>query len=112
MPGRLNESNKVASSTTSGHHLTNQNLKKAKGNNEAKKYKGKKNEAKTNKTRKSYSRKQDCSPSNDLETHSVLEEENGKESNCLSNRRKHDPWVEQKRKRSKTNMKYLIIKLL
>ena len=111
MPGRLNESNKVASSTTSGHHLTNQNLKKAKGNNEAKKYKGKKNEAKTNKTRKSYSRKQDCSPSNDIETNSGMEEDKGKEANCPGDGRKNDPWIEQKCKRNiKNRTKSIVIK--
>ena len=42
-------------------------------------------------------RKQDGSPSNDEETNDVL-----KEDNCLSNGRKHDQWVEQKRKRGNT----------
>ena len=66
MPGRLNESNTVASSPTSGQQLTNQNLKKAKGNNEANKYE----------SRKSDARKQDCLPS--METNSGIKTGKGK----------------------------------
>ena len=110
MPGRLNESNTIASSPTSDQQLTNENLKKAKGNNEAKNYEAKKNETKTNETRKNYSKKQDCSPSNDIEANSGIEEDKGKEANCFGNGRTNYPWIEQKCKRNiKNRTKSIVI---